>query len=879
MELHDPSPTGDAAEVRMPLSHVLERAATGMLQAFGPLFYLMGLHFLMRRLRLEDHSARRIQDAAGRGPVVYLLYQRSLLDWLALNAALNARNLPIAAVTPGLHPVAFLPLAPLLRALRDRLDRTIARFRGLHPPPEPDGQTLLRRALDGGLHACLFLMQGQGFLDRFRTHPLSEPVETLLSHQAHTDRPIQIVPVVVVWDRSPPAARSEVWRAVLGDDAWPTGLTRLFLASTRGDQGVIQAGEAVDLREFLARTEGQAEARRSRVLRIALRRFLYREQSVVRGPRVRSRRWMKRLVLESPPIQELIRNEARASGRTQERIRRKVDATFERIAARMSFTFILLARHVTVFLWNRIYSGVDIRPEDLDRVRVALRRGTPILVPCHRSHLDYVLVSSIFYLHDIVIPYVIAGINLSFWPLGPVLRRLGAVFIKRTFKGDPIFAEVFNRYLHQLVREGYPVEFFIEGGRSRTGKVLPPRLGVLHTLVDAANLCRSTDFEVTFLPMSINYEQVAEEASYAREILGERKEKESIAQLLRAPKVLRHRYGRVYLRVGEPILSGEVLDPLETPWPGLPDDRKQEVLEHLGRRILHRVNQQAVVQPTALVAMAILAHGRRGIRRATLLARVERLRTFLAHKHVAMSASLAWPAGAVDEAIGRFQAGHKVTVFLDGDEPVYRLAEDRRVTLEYYKNTILHCFVPASLLALVLRRQAMVDASAAADDPTVVRTFHDLVRMFRTEFILDPDTPDPDRFGEARADLVRWGALSAPPDEQPVRVCDADLLLEMACLVAPFVESYTIALKGAHQIRDRATPGPALVSALHKHARGLLAVDEIRWAEAVSTVTLQNATRVFEKDGLFEARAGGQGLDFDEPAARRWAVLLQELRV
>ena len=153
--------------------------------------------------------------------------------------------------------------------------------------------------------------------------------------------------------------------------------------------------------------------------------------------------------------------------------------------------------------------------EDIERMREAVRTGTPIWY-LTRSHLDYLLIGSQCYEHGLVLPYVVAGENLSFFPMGLLFRGSGAFFIKRSFKEDPIFPTVFERYVLLLIREEIPVEFFIEGGRSRTGKLLHPKLGMLRMVVNSAVHMKS-DRILTILHIAFSYEQISEEKSYAKE--------------------------------------------------------------------------------------------------------------------------------------------------------------------------------------------------------------------------------------------------------------------------------------------------------------------------------------------------------------------------
>lgn len=867
-------------ERKAPIAGTIERGidryASFMGRRFGWVFHLLGLSVMLRKLRFEEHSAERIRRATERGPVVYALYHRSLLDVLALNKALNARRLPLASYSNGVRTPLWMPIPVYWRSVLTRLATW-------SEPYDPVGSGFFGRLLASGHHAVIFML-GRKPLDRLLRRPDPDYSTALLEAQRQSETPIQVVPVVVLWSRRPMAARTEVERSLLGAEDQPGHFSRLWAALARGGSIIVQAGEPLDLARFDDQYAHEPPARRARMLRVLLRRYLYREQSIVRGPRTRSHRWMRRLVLSSGAVRKAVEHEVSATGSSPERVRRRVERTFDKIAARMTHRWVQLASIATRLLWNRIYSGIDLREGDMDRIRAAQRRGGLVLIPCHRSHLDYLLVSSIMYQHDLALPYIAAGINLSFFPAGPIFRRLGAFFVKRSFKGDRIYPAVFTQYLKQLVREGFPIEFFIEGGRSRTGKLLPPKLGLLSMIVDTMSQIRRENFDITLLPINICYEQLAEERAYARELSGEKKKSESMGDVLRAGKVLRHRYGRVYVRVGEPLSLCESLTRLDKPWDELDRGRRGEWLQHVGERVLHRINEEAVVLPTSLVALAMLAHHRRGIRRSALEARVERFRSFLERAGAKMSASMAWPGWATEQALERFLEGKKIASFEDEEGPVYQLAEQSRVTLEYYKNSLLHFFVPASLLALSFRpalREHGIPASGVPQGgipvelAPAVRRFHGLAWMFRYEFVFDPEASAGALVDQGLEQLVAHGALAR--DGERLRLVDAERLQELAELLLSYVESYWVTLHAAHGLADRKLPAKELVDAIGTVGRGVFAVEEIRRAEALSAVNLRNAVRAFKEEGIFRPRPDGKGLAFDEPRYLRSKRFLREL--
>lgn len=836
------------------------RYRSGMMARFGGLFQMLGLGLLLRRLRFEDHSAENIRRAAERGPVVYVLHTRSILDWLALNVVLNRRRLPLARFTHGIHTTWLRPLPDLLRELFAGLQARWKQGR----PPDPVASGWMAQAVSRGLTSALFMVGEVG-------ESGGDPVAALVQAQAHARRPIQLVPVVVVWQRRPAPIRTQVGRFVLGSADEPGPLQKLLRVANRDVDALVQAGEPLDLQALLDRAPEEAVERKVRIARILLRRYLYRESRVVRGPGVRPYRWTRRLVLGSPEVRRLVHDEALATGRPEAEVRARVDRVLDKIAARLSWPWMRVGRLLTSLLWHRIYSGVDIRPEDLERIRAAMRAGTPILVPCHRSHLDYLLISSVLFEHDITVPHVVAGDNLSFWPLGAIFRRLGAFFVKRSFQGDRIFPVVFERYLHQLIRDGFPVEFFIEGGRSRTGKLLPAKLGVLGMVLDAAAVGRE-DREVTLLPIAVSYEQIAENQAYARELAGGKKEREDLGQVVKATRVLGKRYGRVYLRVGEPLPVSEVIGSERAVWTHMDREHRRERLERTGERLIHRIAQEMVILPTGLVALALLAHPRRGIRVAHLTARVQRFDTLLRDSGARPAVSLTFGGWAVAEALKRFEGEKWVKRLPDpGAEDILQIVDEHRLSLEYYKNGLLHFLAGLAMMASAIRA-----VGAEADPAEILRLFRFQAFLLRYELVLDPDHSLEEHAAEAQRRLVACGALEQT-ESGGLRIDDKERLGELSELVRSLLESYLLVLRGARQLQARDLPVAELSKRIREVGQGLLAVDELRRPESLSLPNLDHAVRAFREEGVLQLRSGGGGLQFDEAGHDRYTADLRLL--
>lgn len=843
------------------LAEGIVRHGSAMLRTFGWWYHLLGLSFWLGRLRLESHSVERIRHAAAQGPIVYVLMHTSTVDHLALNTVLNHRRLPLSVFAPGLYTFWW---QPVIEAWREVFRRWRARWeRG--PLPDAARSGWLARAVSSGAPVTLFLHQRAigGGVDP------DDMIQALLDAQEQSDKPIHLLPAHVVWDRGPDEAQTAVhW--FVGQRSRPTLLGRVGAVVFRSHGAFVQVGEPVSLPEFLERQQGKS--RKVAKLRTLLRRYLYRESHLVRGPQLLPRAAMEQMVLDNPPMRELAREEAKRTGVTEAEIRKQMRKDYRRIAANFQWWIIRLLYYVLQPVWTRIYAGVDIRDEDLERIRAAMRQGTPIITASHKSHFDYLLLSWVFFSRDLTLPHIAAGDNLAVFPLGFFLRRAGAFYLKRSFKGEVLFPAVFSRYLRELIRQGHPVEFFPEGGRSRTGKLLPPRTGLLGMVFDAARHRRSGQ-SVTVLPVSIGYERVAEAQSYARELGGAPKERESLGALVRARSVLRQRYGRVYMRVGEPL----VLDPLvdggeqEPAWEDRDTETRHQQLDEAAAVLMHRIDRVTVALPTSVVALALMAHHRRGLPDGLLQARTERFLAWLDRSGVERSHSLGLhPSEALRGALDRFLKEQWLETLEVEGERVWAIPVEGRAHLEYAKNQLVAPFAMAGLAAACIRA-AEVDDFSHED---LLPSFASLVRLMRREYLLDPLLSIDDLLTQSLEQLVEHGGLT--PTDGGWTLADKDRMGEVLGLVRGVLESYGLAARELPRLQRSGTLSD-LANQLRERGELRLAEGELTRPEALGLVTVQHALKTLRDDGLLENKKGTWVLD--EPGLDAlWQVLAPVVR-
>jgi glycerol-3-phosphate O-acyltransferase len=364
--------------------------------------------------------------------------------------------------------------------------------------------------------------------------------------------------------------------------------------------------------------------------------------------------------------------------------------------AAVSFMAGLLGR-----LWNSLYDGVEL--EHIENLSGVADGAEIIYVPCHRSHMDYLLLSYIIYRKGFAVPHVAAGVNLNMPVIGRFMRKCGAFFLRRSFKGDALYPVVFAKYLGFMMARGHPLEYFIEGGRSRTGRLLSPRTGMLSMTV--RSYLRDPKRPVIFMPVYFGYERIVEGRTYIGELSGQPKQKESVFVLLKSTvSVLRSKFGKVHVNLGRPIALDDLLQKHNPNWrsnPAETDDPRAgwigEAISDLAVRINTEINAAAAVTPINLVAMAILATPRQALPELDLIRQLELYQRLLREAPYSPLVTVTADSGqqmvAYAEAFGLLERQKHPL----GD--IMRMNAENAVLATYYRNNILHLFAMPSLLA------------------------------------------------------------------------------------------------------------------------------------------------------------------------------------
>jgi glycerol-3-phosphate O-acyltransferase len=837
---------------------------------------------LFRRVPGTEAWAASVREAAGRGALVHVLRNISLIDLLALDYLTRRYALPPLGFSNELSAW----IEPPMQALREA----------------PEAR--LRRALKEGKSAVLFMkkppdmLAGKTATKRGRSEG-DELLRAILDGQRTGEIDAILVPQTLVWTKRPDRRRFSLVDTLFGPAEFPGDLRAAAQFVLNFTHGVVRAGEALHAKDFLGPEGEEAMARR---LSYALLRRLERERRAILGPAQKPADRVREEVLRSPKLKAALDGLAKHGDKDLTALTDEARAMLRAMQAEPDPPTLRGLEVVADALVSRVYSGIDVDEEGIERLREAAKRGSVVLLPSHKSHVDYILMSFVLRRHGLQLPVVAAGDNLAFFPMGLVFRRAGAFFIRRSFKGDRLYPAVVDAYMRRLLRDGWVIEFFLEGGRSRTGKLLPPKLGLLNMIVDAALSLEGR--RVSFVPVSIGYERMMEEGSYARELSGEAKRAESAAELLKVPDALREKYGRANVQIGAVIDLGEQsLKAGITPGEPVPPARRRALVTKLAHHVMSEINRVTAVTPGSLVATALLSHRRRGLPHADLVEQCARLFALVRRLGARTTPSLGggekgMREQAIREAIAVYVRGGLVRQHVPGDtltgkarkrsalyagsDVIYLVPDEKRILLDFSKNTILHLLVDRALISVALLSAPLAEARDLLGDgaheiaPGAPLTLlgervQALSKLFKLEFMFRADAPFQQIFEETVGAMVSSGELSVRGDSVgfgPGRdgLDGRGWIAFYASVVRSFLEGYRIAARTARVLTRGALPEKELTARALRVGEQMFLGGEIERSEAVSRPVFENAFATFLEQGYL-AREQGDKIGLAAPFA------------
>ena len=417
------------------------------------------LYKLASKATFLESQQRLLQEMEEQGYLVYACKYRSQLDFMFLCSRLSQAGLQPPVFAFDTRPLLWLHFAKAIKLLFSFLRHYLKE--GGFPNPYQSGD--YRELVLAEKPSVLFLVGKTGYYRRVGLIE-QDPLHLLVDIQRASDKPIILVPTLIFHGKAPEKQHKGIVDVFFGDKERPGKLRKLFSFLRNYKNNILEIAEPLNLKVWL---EDQPNLDSSKTgLAFLLRRDLIdrinRHRRVVTGPIMKSRWEIKDMVLHNNDLQKRMERRARINNRTIEIVRKEADSYLDEIATDPHLTYVQIAERLLTWIWNTIYDGIEVDVDSLDMVKQSAQKAPLVYIPCHKSHIDYLVLSYLFYKHNLNLPLVAAGKNLAFWPLGPFFRKSGAFFIRRSFRGQKFYTDVFAAYIKTLVSEGHNLEFFID---------------------------------------------------------------------------------------------------------------------------------------------------------------------------------------------------------------------------------------------------------------------------------------------------------------------------------------------------------------------------------------------------------------------------------
>ncbi|WP_018691375.1 glycerol-3-phosphate 1-O-acyltransferase PlsB [Algicola sagamiensis] len=542
-------------------------------------------------------------------------------------------------------------------------------------------------------------------------------------HQKKSTIDVQLVPITICWGRDPGHESARI-RDLISNTETPSMFRKILSVFLSGRDNLVRVSRPVSIR-YMANEHGVDQTTAHKLIRVARIHF-QRQRLSATGPRLPNRAQMFTSLMASPGLRKAIDDEARTKKISLVEAKQNARKLMHEIAADYSNVLIKMSDNFLSWLWNKLYNGLEVT--NGQAVRELSDQGYEIVyLPCHRSHMDYLLLSYAIYHQGMVPPHIAAGINLNFWPVGSIFRKGGAFFMRRSFKGNKLYSSVFREYLSLLFNRGYSVKFFTEGGRSRTGRLLPPKTGMLAMTVQTA--LRGCERPIALVPVYLGYEHVMEVSTYTTELKGNTKKKESVGSVFKAIRNLRD-YGHGYVNFGEPILLGQFLTSHVPDWRNSVSQEEgpkpqwlTPTVNKLADEVMVRINSAAALNSVSLAGMCLLNADKYAMTRQELEVQMD--------FYVALQREAPYSAEKVilkmtgKEMVDHLVQLNKVKSHTDTFGEIISLEQKDAILMTYYRNNILHLYILPSLVASILISHEVLDKQSLIKK---IKMFYPLIK-------------------------------------------------------------------------------------------------------------------------------------------------------
>lgn len=808
------------------------------------------LKLFSSRIKIEENQTALLNGIPKGAIVVFAAKNKWNFEYLFYHTRYKRLGHTFPEIGFDYRITFWQPLSRMIKIILSYIDYFI--FNLSIPNPYKSG--FIEQQLLNGKAAFLSLIDKRSFYQRF-VKDRTDPIQHLIEIQHTTDRPIIIIPLLMFFDKNPERSVPGFINTVFGTKGNPGRIRRTLTLLINPKHMFVEISEPVNLKAYVS--DSNHENLSTKHLSFALRRKLAkqidRHRQSITGPQLKSRDELKETILTSDRLQQFMHRYAKSRSIPLQQVHKEADECLEELAADYRVGLVKVASIIVRKLIRLMFEEVSVNTDGLDRVKTKAQKGPLILLPCHKSHIDYLLLSSLLYDHNMPAPHVAAGQNLSFWPMGTLFRAGGAFFIRRTFRGARLYSRVFSEYIFKLLDEGFNIEFFLEGTRSRTGKLIMPKLGLLSILLNAFRNGACED--MIFVPIFIGYDQVLEESAYLDEIEGGQKKPENFIQVIKARRFLKKRHGRIYIRFHDPLSLKELLSDQGQTIKDMTTKEQNRFCRNLAYRVLSAIDSVAVVTPQALFASAVLNCSRQRFSFDQVRFYFDTYYRYLISQKVDMSEAL-----TVDhdlalrqllDAYVQLKFIEKISEEKDGYsvDTLFRINENKRPILEYYKNNCISYFVSPAFTALSILE---IDAFEFSVEDLCAK-YGFLQQLFQNEFAYSETQSEEHLIRKNLNAFAEDGVLVLHPEnEDTYKVTPTGLkkLRLYSSFLKTYLESYWVALNYFMRSSQNSIDPKERLKKVQGMGNRMYKRNEIELKEALSKVNYDNAINFYLSNGV-----------------------------
>ncbi|MBO3671216.1 glycerol-3-phosphate 1-O-acyltransferase PlsB [Acinetobacter soli] len=680
--------------------------------------------------------------------------------------------------------------------------------------------------------------------------------------EKYPDADIQLVPVTVLWGRAPD--KEDSWVKLLFTDTWatPSKIKQLVNIGLHGRQSYLEFHESQSLRQLVeyAKTHYPNLSPATYIIS-TLNDFLDRQREVVLGPDLSDRRNVMESLIKARDVQDAIRRESIRSKISMLEAESRAIGYLNEIVSDYSHSAVRFADMALTRLWTQLYDGVEVH--NFSTVRELAKDYEIIYTPCHRSHIDYLLLSYVIYKRGLMVPYIAAGDNLNLPFVGQLLRGGGAFFIRRSFRGNGLYTSVFKEYLYSILSRNTPLEYFIEGGRSRTGRLLPPKTGMLAMTIHGH--LRGRAKPIVFLPTYIGYERLMEGSTYVGEMQGNPKEAESVLGILKTLRKIERIFGKVHVNFGEPVFLDDMLKAhnadqikIEKNDDPLPNEVSQAI-NSSAHAILENINRAVVINPVSLLSLILLATPKHTLDEELCIKQLDAYRNLMAQQPYDERSQVTSLSGKEIIAYGLKLKLIKRVQHALGD--IIAIEDNQAVLLTYFRNNILHAFVLPSLVASLVEHNGKVSRK---DLHNVIRTLYPFLQAeLFLKWSRDALITEIDRYVDA---LTASGVIEIDQDGDLVSLApnseEHNQLVILAAPVKQSLERYYMTLALIAQRGSGNISAKQVEDLSHLLGQRLSVLYEFNSPEFFDKALFQSFLKVLTQQGYIKTNSEG-AIEFD----------------